>query len=94
MRKKERETNTTVTLIITDPKLDGGSDIKNYSIKVSTANGQEVLSLNESRTGVETEALVSDLLPGTNYTIVVAAVNNIGTGPFSPALNVTTAGSF
>ena len=33
--------------------------------------------------GSETETTISDLMPSTNYSIEVAAVNNAGTGEYS-----------
>ena len=90
--KKEKVTNTSVTLNITEPKHDDKSNITHYSISISNANEQKIL--NVSRTVVVTEALVPGLLPNTGYTVVVAAVNGIGVGNFSRALNVQTAGSF
>ena len=90
--KTKPETNTSVNLIITEPTFGGGSNIILYFIKVSDPNGQKRLpDMNVSKTGGATKVLLSSLLPGTNYTIAVAAVNSIGQGP-SSLVSVSIAG--
>ena len=42
--------------------------------------------------GSAREATVSGLNPTTAYTVTVAAVNSVGSGPFSDGISITTAG--
>ena len=40
----------------------------------------------------ETETTISDLMPSTNYSIDVAAINNVGTGVYNDPLTTVTDG--
>ena len=62
-------------------------DITGYSIQYEADNTtRDVLG------GSVTEATVSNLMPSTNYSIQVAAVNSAGTGPYSVAIVSKTNG--
>ncbi|MCU1454220.1 MAG: cell wall-binding protein [Acidimicrobiales bacterium] len=78
--------NHQATVTWTKPASDGGSPITGYKVRV-IANGSPLLDLTE---GNVTSAVVTSLAPGTIYTFEVAAVNAVGTGPYSATSNPVT----
>ena len=69
------------------PCVDRNGEITGYTVEV-TLSGMVVATenVNDGSRGT-----VSGLIPATDYTVTVAAVNSVGTGPFS-GVTITTAG--
>ena len=67
--------------------MNRNGEITGYTVDVSLS-GMIVATenVNDGRSGT-----VSGLTPATEYTVTVAAVNSVGTGPFS-GITITTAG--
>ena len=77
-----RSSNTTTTIIIEWDSPDSPSDcgpVFYYIVTIDSGNDMNTF---------EERAEFSNLINGTNYTISVAAVNRVGTGPAS-TINVT-----
>ncbi|XP_023720890.1 fibronectin type-III domain-containing protein 3A isoform X3 [Cryptotermes secundus] len=74
-------TPTTIKLSWQEPACHG-ADILHYNIDV----GDHI----ESTIGPAVEHTLDGLIPDTSYRLRVQAVNNVGPGPFSPVLRVTT----
>ena len=72
------------------PCIDHNGEITGYTVEV-TLSGMVVAteSVNDGSVRVGT---VSGLNPTTDYLVLVAAVNSVGTGPFSDGISITTAG--
>lgn len=69
-----------------------GSHIQGYLVRANPANAAD--SVQEmSVPATATTATFGNLTPTHNYTFVVAATSNRGTGPFSPASDPVTAGA-
>ena len=71
------------------PCLDRNGEITGYTVEV-TLSGMVVRT--ENVDGSSRVGTVSGLNPSTAYTVTVAAVNSVGTGPFSVSISITTAG--
>ena len=69
--------------------MDRNGEITGYTVEV-TLNGMVVATENVNG-GSARRGTVSGLTPSTEYTVTVAAVNSVGTGPFS-GITITTAG--
>ena len=69
------------------PCLDRNGEITGYTVE-ATLSGMVVATENG---GSAREATVTELTPSTDYTVTVAAVNSVGTGPFS-GISIRTAG--
>ena len=69
--------------------MDRNGEITGYTVEV-TLSGMVVATENVNG-GSAREATVSGLTPSTEYTVAVAAVNSVGTGPFS-GNSIRTAG--
>ena len=72
------------------PCLHRNGEITGYIVEV-TLSGMVVATENVDG-GSARRGTVSGLTPSTDYTVTVAAVNNVGTGPFSGDISMTTAG--
>ena len=71
---------------------DHNGNITGYSVRyqvVGSPNTQRVVSVSGSGT---TETMISSLMPSTNYSIEVAAVNSAGTGEYGNPINQLTLG--
>ena len=64
---------------------DGGSAITGYDVEWSTDGTNWSAPLDSATTSTDTGAAVTGLTNGTPYEFRVAAVNGVGTGPFSTA---------
>ena len=67
------------------PCSDRNGDITGYTVRYSIS-GSNITLRNYS----DTAATLVDLIPFTNYSIEVAAVNDNGTGPFSTPVYMRT----
>ena len=72
------------------PCMDRNGEITGYIVEV-TRSGMVVATENVNG-GSARIGTVSGLTPSTDYTVTVAAVNSVGTGPFSGDISMTTAG--
>ncbi|MGI6484634.1 MAG: fibronectin type III domain-containing protein [Candidatus Dojkabacteria bacterium] len=79
--------NTQVVLTWNVPSSDGGSSITDYIIQYSTDNSTWT-TFNDG-TSTNTTATVTGLTNRTLYYFRVAAVNNIGTGPYTSSVTAT-----
>jgi gliding motility-associated-like protein len=81
--------STTATVAFTAPSNNGGSAITSYAVTSSPAGGTG--TFNGAGSGTIS---VSNLAPGTSYTLTVKAVNEIGSSIASAASNqITTSGN-
>ena len=71
------------------PCIDRNGEITGYTVEV-TLSGMVVATENVND-GSARRVTASGLTPATEYTVTVAAVNSVGTGPFS-GITITTAG--
>ena len=71
------------------PCLHRNGEITGYIVD-ATLSGMIAATENVDG-GSAREATVSGLTPSTEYTVTVAAVNSVGSGPFS-GITITTAG--
>ena len=69
--------------------MDRNGEITGYTVEV-TLSGMVVATENVND-GSAREVTVSGLNPATDYLVLVAAVNSVGSGPFS-GITITTAG--
>ena len=69
--------------------MDRNGEITGYTVEV-TLSGMVVATENVNG-GSARRGTVSGLTPSTEYTVTVAAVNSVGSGPFS-GNTITTAG--
>ena len=69
--------------------MDRNGEITGYTVDVSRSG--MVVATENVNDGSAREGTVSGLNPTTEYTVTVAAVNSVGTGPFS-GITITTAG--
>ena len=69
--------------------MDRNGEITGYTVE-ATLSGMVVATENVND-GSAREGTVSGLTPATEYTVTVAAVNSVGSGPFS-GITITTAG--
>ncbi|XP_043558530.1 fibronectin type III domain containing 3Ba isoform X1 [Chiloscyllium plagiosum] len=69
------------------PPSDGNSMVTQYTLEMS----QGELAPSEVYCGPDLECTVSSLLPGTTYQFRVRAANEAGYGPYSEAIDLTTA---
>ena len=67
-------------------------DITGYSVRYGVQGSGSTQTESVSG-GTATEATISGLVAGTNYSIEVAAVNSAGTGVYSDTLTVLTSGN-
>ena len=77
----------------TVPSEHRNGDVTGYSIKygeMESFNNQSKTVMNITGTSV-TEATIFNLILSTNYSIQIAAVNNVGVGVFSNATIIKTA---
>jgi uncharacterized delta-60 repeat protein len=65
-------TGTSISVDWQAPRRDGGSPVTGYTVQREGGT---------TSTTERTSALLTDLAPGTEYTIVVRAINQMGTGP-------------
>ena len=79
--------NTQVVLTWNVPSSDGGSSITDYIIQYSTDNSTWT-TFNDG-TSTNTTATVTGLTNNTQYYFRVAAVNSIGTGPYTSSVTAT-----
>ena len=70
------------------PCIDRNGEITGYTVDVSLSG---MVFRTENVDGSARRGTVSGLTPSTEYTVTVAAVNSIGSGPFS-GITITTAG--
>jgi len=66
------------------PDWDGGSPVLRYEVGCTTPDNLT----QEAYSGKETECVVNRLLPGRAYLFQIRAFNRIGSGPWSPPLEV------
>ena len=72
------------------PCIHQNGDITGYRVQYEEVDG---ISTTVSVSGGDvTEATITGLASSTNYSVQVAAVNNVGTGVFSSSLYVDTPG--
>lgn len=77
--------SSSISLSWTAPASDGGSAITSYTLQYTPSGGSTV-----TVTGVSgTSRTLTGLVPGTLYTVAVAAVNVAGTGSFSSTATAT-----
>ena len=77
-------TRNTITVLWEEVAcIDRNGDITGYSIRVNGENDMNVTLR---------EATISGLSPSTVYTVSVAAINSMGTGPYSDVIMVETLG--
>lgn len=80
--KKAESTPSSITVSWQEPESNG-SPITHYNIEI----GDQLLRTE----GTDTEYSIESLAPDTPYKIKVQAVSDVGTGPFSNPLKVSTA---
>lgn len=80
-------TRTSIDLQWSAPSYDGGSAVTQYQLQVQGSNGSS-FTINTASTA--TSYTLTGLQPNTTYHIQVAAVNELGVSPASPAAVVTT----
>ena len=64
-------------------------DITGYSVQYGEVGSGSTQTMPVSG-GSATETIISGLMPSSTYSIQVAAVNSVGTGPYSAAIMHTT----
>ena len=69
--------------------MDRNGEITGYIVE-ARISGTLIRTVNVND-GSAREGTVSELTPSTDYFVLVAAVNSVGTGPFS-VISITTAG--
>jgi fibronectin type 3 domain-containing protein len=74
------------------PASNGGAAISDYQIQVSS-NGTTFTTITKSVSNTRTFNVTTGLAAGTKYWFRVAAVNAMGTGAVSSAVNVVTVGN-
>jgi len=79
--------NTQVSLTWTAPSSNGGSAITDYIVQYST-NGLTWTTFNDG-VSTSTSTTVTGLTNGTLYYFRVAAVNSVGTGPYTSSVSAT-----
>jgi hypothetical protein len=72
---------TSMDLSWVAPESDGGNAITEYSIRYTPINS--TITTTELTGSTSTSYTLTGLQTNTNYTIEVAAVNSVGTGPYS-----------
>ncbi|MBI1350148.1 MAG: hypothetical protein GC156_03420 [Actinomycetales bacterium] len=77
--------NTQVTVTWSAPANDGGSSITGYAIQRATNAGGPWTTVTSNTASTSTTYTVTGLTNGTTYYFRVAAINTIGTGPYSTA---------
>lgn len=80
--------NGDATVSWSPPASDGGSPITSY--RVTALVGGAAVGMPTTVSGTTTDATVSGLTNGTEYTFTVAAMNSVGTGPESTPSNAVT----
>ena len=70
----------------TVPCIEQNGDITGYTVRVLESGEMERVE----DVGDVNEVTISELTPSTTYSIQVAAVNNIGTGPYSDLIIIDT----
>jgi hypothetical protein len=83
---------TSLTLTWDLPASNGGAAISNYKIQVSR-NGKKFTNVSKTVSNSRTFNVTSGLAAGTKYWFRVAAINSIGTGTVSGAVEVVTVGN-
>jgi titin len=83
---------TSLTLTWDLPASNGGSAISDYQIQVSS-NGTTFTTITKSVSNIRTFNVTTGLAAGTKYWFRVAAINSLGTGAVSSAVNVVTVGN-
>ena len=72
------------------PCTHQNGEITGYIVEARTSGeADRTVNVND---GSAREATVSGLNPTTAYAVTVAAVNSVGSGPFSDGISITTAG--
>ena len=71
--------------------LDRNGEITSYRAQ-AVRNG--IAEGTASVSGGARQATISGLSPSTSYSVQVAAVNGVGTGPYSSGISVRTSGKF
>ena len=69
--------------------IDRNGEITGYSVRYTGSGGTDTRSVS---VGDTRQTTISGLTPSTDYTIEVAAVNSVGTGPYSNGIVQRTAG--
>jgi titin len=83
---------TSLSLTWDLPASNGGSAITNYQIQVSS-NGTKFTNVSKAVSNSRTFNVTSGLAAGTKFWFRVAAINSIGTGAVSNAVEVVTVGN-
>jgi hypothetical protein len=83
--------NTQATVSWTAPVDNGGYSITDYAVQFSSNGGTSWTTFSDG-TSTTTTATVTGLTNGTAYVFRVAAVNAVGTGPYSSATSSVTPG--
>jgi hypothetical protein len=83
---------TSLTLTWDLPASNGGAAISNYQIQVSS-NGTKFTNISKAVSNSRTFNVTSGLAAGTKYWFRVAAINSIGTGTISNAVEAVTVGN-
>ncbi|KAK4880028.1 hypothetical protein RN001_008174 [Aquatica leii] len=78
---QHEKTPTSISLNWNEP-VNNGANITHYNIEI----GDQIISTD----CCETSYVIESLNPLTAYKIRIQAVNNVGVGPFSPVLKITT----
>ena len=73
------------------PCIHRNGEITGYSVQYGEMGSESTQTVSVSGADVN-ETTISSLLPSTNYSIEVAAVNNASTGPYSDPITVETEG--
>lgn len=81
--------NTTASVAWTAPVTLGSPAFSDYTIQYSSDSGSTWTTFTDT-VSTATSVTVTGLVNGTAYVFRVAAVNNIGTGPYSTASNSVT----
>ena len=71
------------------PCIHRNGEITGYSVRYSGGGSTDTVSVSGANARQTT---ISGLTPSTDYTIEVAAVNSVGTGPYSSAIIEATDG--
>lgn len=78
----------------TAPSSTGGSSITGYDVQYSSNSGTSWTSASSTfQTSAATSELVTGLTDGASYLFRVAAINSVGTGPYSAPSSAVTVGA-
>ena len=73
------------------PCADQNGNITGYSVRYGVQGYGSTQTVNVNRSSA-TETTISNLMPSTNYSLQVTAVNEAGTGVYSDNLSAKTEG--